>query len=301
MVANLTAGVRAIYEDAFSAQMGVWSQIATVLPSTLAVETYAWLSELPIMREFVDERVIRELSEYSFTIRNRKFEATIGVAREVLEDEQLGQVKVRIQSMAEAASAHFDQILFAVIAAGATTNCYDGTPFYGANHPVPAAAGGVVGNLTNLPLSFDNLVTVITAMRRIPLNNGEPMMVSPTHLLVPPELEYKARQILNSAYYPEATGTGKPGAFATNPLQGSLQVVPSARITSATEWHLLDCGHAVKPFVIQQRIAPEVRALDGSDGETETTFMRDEYLYGVRCRDNAGPGLWQYAYKSTGA
>jgi phage major head subunit gpT-like protein len=298
MIANLTAGVKAIYGDAYAAQGGVWRNVATLIESTLAVETYAWLSELPIMREFVDERVIKELSEFSYSIRNRKFEATIGVAREVLEDEQLGQVRIRVQSMAEAAATHFDQLVFDLIAQGQMSNCFDGLPFYAANHKT---GGATVSNLTTLPLTSDNLETVMTAMKRIPLDNGQPMAVQPTHLLIPPELSFTAKRILNSTFYPDATGTGHPGAMSENPLKGSLQIVESARLPSASEWHVLDAGHPVKPFVIQQRIAPEIRALDGSEGETETTFLRDVYLYGIRSRDNAGFGLWQYAYKSTGA
>jgi phage major head subunit gpT-like protein len=298
MIANLTAGVKSIYQDAYMAQGGVWQSISTLIESTLAVETYAWLSELPIMREFVDERVIKQLSEYSYSIRNRKFEATIGVAREVLEDEQLGQVKIRVQSMAEAAAQHFDQLLFTLIEAGSTTACFDGQNFYSANH---LQGGQNNSNVGVAVLTSDALEAAIVGMQRIPLDNGQPMAVKPTHILVPPELSFTAKRILNSTYYPEATGTGLPGNMAENPLKGSLQIVESARLTSATEWHLFDCSHPVKPFVLQQRVAPEVRALDGSEGETETTFLRDVYLYGVRSRDNAGYGLWQYAYKSTGA
>lgn len=297
MIANLTAGVKSIYSDAYVAQFGVWKAIATLVESSLAVETYAWLSELPIMREFVDERVIKNLAEYSYSIKNRKFEATIGVAREVLEDEQLGQIKVRVASMAEAANQHFDQLLFALIASGHATPCFDGQNFYSTTH---VSHGGNVANFGTSTLTSDNLEAVLTAMKRIPLDNGEPMMVMPTHLVVPPELSFTAKRILNSAYYPEAVGSGKPGAFAENPLQGVLQIVESPRLATATEWHVLDCSHPVKPFVIQQRIAPEVRALDGSDGETEASFMRDVYYYGVRSRDNAGYGLWQYAYMNDG-
>ena len=299
MVASLTAGVRSIFADALVAQGGVYQTVATTLPSSHASETYAWLGETPIMRPFGDERVLRALSEYSYTIRNRKFEATIAIQREVLEDDQLGQIRVRVEAMAEAATQHNDQLLFALLASGETALCYDGKPFYATTHA--AGAGRTASNLYNLPLTADNLQTVLTAMQRIPLDSGEPMAVKPTHLLVPPELSFAAKRILNSAYYPESTaGAGAPGAFSANPLNGVLNLVETARITSPTEWHVLDCSHPVKPFILQQRIAPEVRALDGSGGETENTFLRDIYLYGVRSRDNAGFGLWQYAAKSGG-
>jgi phage major head subunit gpT-like protein len=32
----------------------------------------------------------------------------------------------------------------------------------------------------------------------------------------------------------------------------------------------------------------------------QNVFMKKQFLYGVDCRDNAGFGLWQMAYGSTG-
>lgn len=300
LVRAFYASTKTIFDDSFQAQAGVHQTIATVVPSSLPVEEYGWLSQLPIMREFTDERVVKKMAEYGFSIRNKKFEATIGVSREALEDEQHGQIKMRVQQMAEAASAHYDQILFALINSGDTALCYDGQPFYSANHPV---GGANISNVGTGPLSADALEGALAAMCEIPLDNGEPMMVTPTHLVVHPSQQFTARRLLNSGYYPNTVGAGagQPAPFAANVLNGMLELVVSPRLATPTEWHVLDCSHAVKPFLIQQRLAPEFRALDGSDGETDNSFLRDEYLYGVRSRDNAGFGLWQYAYKSDGS
>jgi phage major head subunit gpT-like protein len=204
---------------------------------------------------------------------------------------------MRVQSLAEAAAMHYDRLLFDLIKSGETAAAYDGTAFYSAAHTV---AGAAVSNLTNLPLTADNLATVLGAMSKIPLENGDPMLVNPTHLLVHPVKRFEARRILNSAYYPdEVSGTGA-GTNAANPMQGVLILVTSARLTTENEWHVFDCSRAVKPFLIQQRVPPTFEALDGTDGESDNAFLRDQYLYGVRSRDSAGFGLWQFAYKSTG-
>jgi len=297
VVRALSVSAKTIFEDGFAGANGVWSEIATVLPSEQASEDYGWLAELPQMREFGDERVIKSLSEFRYTIRNRKFEATIGVAREVIEDDRRGQVRMRVLGLIEAAQAHYDQLLFDLIRDGEVATCYDGLPFYAANHKI---GGQTVGNVDDLALTADNLEAVIAGMMQIPLAGGGPMGVVPTHLLVPPALSFAARRLLASAYTPGAASAAH-GAQASNPLQGLLQLVVSPRLATTTEWHVLDCGHSVRPFLVQQRIAPQFSALDGSDGENESSFLRDEYLYGVRSRDNAGYGLWMYAHKSTGA
>jgi phage major head subunit gpT-like protein len=298
LVRNTTAGARVIFADAFQAQSGIAGIIATTLPSTQNTETYTWLSEMPQMREFIDERAIRALNEYSYSLRNRTFEATIGIEREALEDDQFGQLRMRVLGLAEAAHSHYDQLVFTLIKNGEVEKGYDGKPFFSAAHKV---GGQNVSNLSTAPLTADNLAAALTGMSTIPLDNGEPMMVRPTHLLVPPALRWTAKRLLNSAFYPEATSVGKPGDMAANVLHGELELLVSPRLTSATEWYVLDCSHPVKPFLLQQRLAPELEALDGTDGASETAFLRDVFLYGVRSRDNAGYGLWQYAFKSTGA
>jgi len=293
VVRATNAAARTVFDTAFAGQDGVWKQIATLIPSVGASEEYGWIGQVPVMREWLDERQITALSTYGYTIRNKKFEATIAVAREVLEDEAQAQVRTRVESLAEAASAHYDALVFDLVRNGEGQPAYDGAAFYG-SHQV----GGVSrSNIGSDPLSAESLESAIALMMRTPLDNGDPMLIRPTHLLVPPELQFQAMRLVASAFNPGATGA----ANAANPLQGYLTVVATPRLTGETEWHLLDCSRSVKPFIIQQRIAPEFSALDGEGGEpSETAFLRDELWYGVRSRDNAGYGLWQMAYKSSG-
>jgi phage major head subunit gpT-like protein len=62
-------------------------------------------------------------------------------------------------------------------------------------------------------------------------------------------------------------------------------------------WFLFDTSRAIKPLVFQQRKKPElIAAIDPKD---MNVFLRKEFLYGVDTRDNAGFGLWQFAFGST--
>ncbi len=285
---------KTIFMDTLTSAPAMYTEIATIVPSTMGSEDYTWLTQIPVMREFVDERVLRKMGEFGYSLRNKKFEATIAVQREVIEDDQTGSLKARIMSLAESAATHYDSLLFDLIADSQSALCYDGTPFYGTH----ITGGTSVTNLGDALLSASAIEMAIATMMRVPLDNGEPSNVMPTHLAVPPELYWTALKLINSAYTPDSGGSAGP--HAANPLFGRMKVVANARLKTATEWHLFDCSRSVKPFVVQQRIVPEFSALDGSDGESETEFMRDELLYGVRSRDNAGFGLWQLAFKSTG-
>ncbi len=294
VVRHFSALVLTIFADALTAQPGVWRDLATVVQSSQASEEYAWLSQVPVMREWVDERKITALGEYGFALKNRKWETTISFEREVLEDDQTGNVRVRIMQMVEQAYAHYDKLIFELIANGDNGLAYDGMPFFGEH----LTGGTAFENLGSGVLSAASLKTAISQMMRIPLDNGEPAMVKPTHLLVPPELWWTAKELVHSAMTTEVATVR--GQNAINALQGELIPIASPRLTTATEWYLLDNSHPVRPFFLQQRIAPDLQALDGTDGNTETDFMRDIYVYGVRARHNAGYGLPHFAYKSSG-
>lgn len=240
VVRAFSATLNTVYDEAFAAQsVGSWRRLSTEVDSSQQTEEYGWISELPTMREFVDERVVKSLSESGYTIRNKKWEATIGVDRDVLEDEKHGQIKLRVQSLAEAASMHYDRLLFDLIKTNGT--CYDGKAFFASDHPV---RGGTYDNLGSGVLNAANLKAALTVGRRIPLDNGEPMEVAYDTLLVPPELEWTARELLNSAFYPdEVTGS----KMADNVLRGTLSIIVSARLESAAEWYLFEtiCSESI--------------------------------------------------------
>ena len=258
----------------------------------LAVETYAWVGELAeLCGSLSTSGWSRSLSEFSYSIRNRKFEATIGIAREVLEDEQLGQVRIRVQSDGGGSGVGTlrSTLLFDLIAQGARRRCASmGLPFYDADAPVGRRS--TFSNLTKHAADerqsggradVDEADSFST-MRRSDGGYSRPICWCRRSFRLR-RSGFSTRRTI-----PEATGDGNAGKHGDQPAAGrALQIVESSRLPSDDRVaHSRRESHPVKPFIIQQRIAPEVRALDGSDGETESSFLRDVYLYGVRSRDN---------------
>lgn len=89
--------------------------------------------------------------------------------------------------------------------------------------------------------------------------------------------------------------------FDTDHPVGGKGEVPVASVSnfgggSGAAWYLLDASMPIKPLIYQNRAPYEIARLDSASDEN--VFMRDEYLYGVRARANAGYGLWQLAYAS---
>lgn len=128
--------VKSAFKAGIEGVTPLYPQVATQLPSSTRETNYAWLSQFPSLREWVGERVINNLSAYSYTIANRKFESTVSIMRDDIADDQLGLYGAIFQEMGSAAAQHPDQLLAELLKSGFTAPCYDGTPFFGAAHPV---------------------------------------------------------------------------------------------------------------------------------------------------------------------
>lgn len=285
----LDAGVKTLFYKAYETAPAQYDGIVTVVPSSTNSEDYSWLGALPTMREWTDERIPRGLIEHEFTITNKDWEVTIAVDRNVIEDDQYGQLKARISAMAEEARRHIDELVFELLASGFAGVCYDGQPFFDTDHP--DGVGGTQSNKGTDALSATAYGATRAAMMKFADDQGRVMGVVPDALVVPPELEETARQVLNSEFYPE-TGYEHIG----NPWKGSATLVVSPYLPDADDWFLLCTSRAVRPLVLQMRREVTFNALEG---QSEGGFMRKRYLYGADARYNVGYGPWQFAYGSS--
>ena len=286
----LEAVLKATFFEAYEgAPVGDWGRIATLVPSTADTEKYAWLGNVPRMREFKDERVPAGLLEHDYSIKNKTWEASIGVDRAALEDDQYGQIKLRIQGLAGETRRHQDELTFTLLKNGFTGLCHDGQCFFDTDHS--EGDSGTQVNKGNAALSASALQAAFTAMMKFKDDKGKPMGTIPDTLVVPPDLKWTAMELLESVYAPD-TAAGKT-EMRKNVLSGALDMIVSPYLSDSNDWLLLCTKRVVKPIIFQSRVPVEFAALEAN---SENGFMRDEYVYGVRARYNVGYGLWQLAY-----
>jgi len=196
----------------------LYKEIASIIPSTGASNTYAWLSKFPKIREWVGDRVVNSMKEQAYQILNKLYEATLGVARTDIEDDNLGQYRTLARAQADEVEAFRNRLIAALLSGGFAGLCYDGQFFFDTDHPV----------------------------------------------------------------YPNVDGTGV--AATVSNIQGE---------GIGTPWYLLCLSGSLKPFILQERTKPELESIE--DPKNDHVFTKDEYLYGIRYRANAGYGFWQLA------
>lgn len=132
--------LRVGYNTAFKNGLGMAppqkDRVAMTIRSSTASNAYGWLNQMPGLREWIGARVIQNLAESTYSIVNRHFEETVGVDRNDIEDDNLGQYAMLMTRLGEAAAAFPEQLVWNALKAGFTTNCFDGQFFFDTDHPI---------------------------------------------------------------------------------------------------------------------------------------------------------------------
>ncbi|PTE15939.1 Mu-like prophage major head subunit gpT family protein [Pseudogemmobacter blasticus] len=153
LLATLQTALNKAFNDAYKTMRAdsVFEKIATTVSSSSTSNTYDWLGDFPTLQEWVGDRVIKDMKAQGYQITNKLFEATLGVRRTAVEDDQYGHYAAVAASMGQEAAQHPDKIMAALMAAGTSTACYDGQYFFDTDHPVyPNVDGtGVAATVSN--------------------------------------------------------------------------------------------------------------------------------------------------------
>lgn len=279
-------GFNTLFTKAFTDVTPTYTQVATVVPSTTESETYAWLGDMPGMREWIGEREINNLSSAAYTLKNKDFESTISIERNKIEDDKIGLFSPAVQMLGHTAARHPDSLVFGLLKKGFTEKCYDDEAFFSTTHKV---GDKKVSNKGTAKLSQDSFITARAAIMSMKNTKGASLNLMPNLLVVPPALEGEARKILIAD---QIDGT-------SNMTKGMAEilVVPELAGTDSA-WYLLCTQAPLRPLIFQERTKPKLIA---KTNETDNNlFYHKEYVYGVDYRGNAGFGFWQMAYGSTG-
>jgi len=128
------------YNERFHSTPSQWEQIATPVPSSGKSNDYGWLGQYPRLREWIGDRQIKSMEAHSYSITNKKFESSVGIPRDDIDDDSYGVFTPLFQEMGFAAKTHPDELVFALLADGFTETCYDGQNFFDSDHPVADAS-----------------------------------------------------------------------------------------------------------------------------------------------------------------
>ena len=142
-LAILNQAFSAAFRTGIASATPMWSQCATLVPSSTAEQKYGWLGKITKFREWIGERQYQNLVAHDYAIKNKTFENTVTVSREEIEDDQYGVYSPVMEQLGQDAALHPDELVFGLLKAGFTTPCYDGQYFFDTDHPVGAPGSQV--------------------------------------------------------------------------------------------------------------------------------------------------------------
>lgn len=157
LLTSLRTGMSTIFQASLRDTPTHWAKIATLVPSSTSSNTYGWLGQFPKLREWVGSRVVKDMAASGYSLTNKLYEGTVGVARTDIEDDNIGIYTPMMQEVGRATATHPDELVFALLAAGHSTLCYDGQNFFDTDHPVyPNVDGtGTAATMSNVQSGTD--------------------------------------------------------------------------------------------------------------------------------------------------
>ncbi len=283
---HMDAGMQMWFKDAMHARL---KNIAPIMDLMMKVksdkdqETMPWLKGIPAVRRFIAQRIAREIDESYMTVVNYKWEASVEILQDTLEDCLYGQVKARMMQLADAFVKHIPSLLATRLAAGVagTIDADDGVDFFSTVHtlnPDDNQSNKITQGLTD-----DGLTTAVNTMMAYTDDKGELLNIVPDTLIVPIALRKAAKQLVESTALTSATQL-------TNIHQNGFNVICLPNLSSATEWYLAETKGPIKPIVFQERRAVTSGWVDNikpGDKSSKVTLT-----YGADGRYQIWPIFW---------
>lgn len=290
----LETALNALFHNSYMSMLSrpdfqAMNALFTVVNSNTGKEDYAWLGDVPLIKEWIGNKEIGSILDYDYTIKNKDWSAGFAIDRNELED---GGTPIaadsRVAALAMAAAKHRYELVIDLIINGTSNLAYDGQAFFASR----TEHSGVNDNLlagtgTSLAQIKADITSARTAMMRFVSDAGRTLGLRGDTIVCPPELEATMLEAVRAASL-VTSGSGT----TYNPVsQWIRNVVAVPELSDTTDWYLFCTDMPVKPFIYQSRKAP-TPVLD------DTTTRKDRKIeYSVEMRDNAGYGFYQMGVK----
>lgn len=291
MSALMFPGLKKILKDRMNVPT-IFRSIMQVRDSTRAFETEQGITGfgyVPLKREGEEAAYDDPIQGFPKVFLHEAYSLKYRITREAIDDDQYGELGKRMAANLEVSCRATQERLAGFVLNNAFTDATgspDGMPLCSTAHPL--LGGGVYGNMPTIPaaLSGPSLQNGITTLRRTLTDRGIQSMYKATHLVVPPELQFLAKQLMAST---KVLGSNYNDP---NPVMGEFNVIVDDYITNPDMWFLM-VEQDQRPIIWYDRVA--ITPEDYTDNSTR------DVVFGVYFRSSAGFNGWRGIYGSPGS
>jgi len=251
-----------------------WRKLVTIVPLR-DMKTVTRLRRSDTDRyEVVPEGAEHEqgdFSSYKVTYTPKKYERGVNFTWEMLVNDDLAAFRNIGRELGQAAQNTINDFAIAFIRDNATI--YDTKALFHTDHK----------NLGSTALGEASLAAGITAMREQTSEKGNPLNIEPGFLVVPAELEFTAKKLVNSTLVP-----GSPNNDV-NVLQGMVEVVVEPLLTDSNNWYVVAKPTSISTLEIGflgGRETPEI--LVKEDFDRDVIWYKGRIVFGGAVLDYRG-------------
>ena len=258
--------------------------------SDVEFEKYHFIDPVSAMEEFSGSREYQKLIAQAFIVQNKVYTHGVEIGVDEIADDRLDIVRPAITRLANSTQQNWNKLLAAKLIAGevAGSTGYDDAIFFSAAHP--SQVGAARSNTdAGSALTATTFAAGVLAMESLVNTQGDPIGISPTHLVVGPLLRATAEAIVEIGPL-LVGGDGDP-----NPNYGRCKLVVNQYLGSSLDWYLFDNSHAEKAMIRQKRSAP-IFSMDESPSAESVKQRRVVEAY-AEVRGAIDYGMWEFAYK----
>ena len=221
---------------------------------------------------------------YTATYTHEEYVVTFEVERKLLDDDQYGIVAGERARKLGVSATQKMELDAASVFNNAFNSAYagaDGKALCSTTHPRNPNKTGSLVNAGTSSLTKDNVSLTRQAMMSTEDDAGNILGMMPNALMVPPELEDTALEIVNSIQDPASANN------AINPQAGRFTVIPWHYLTDSDNWFMMDTVWMRESLKWYERTPLEISVAD----QTATEAVYEAYM-----RYSYGWDDWRWVY-----
>ncbi|UJR81484.1 Mu-like prophage major head subunit gpT family protein [Sandaracinus amylolyticus] len=284
------------FEELFNRQRTpLFSMICEEVPVTGLTLEAPFLGDDSPVRKWIGSKRFQDLRSFRQSYPVEPYEKSLRIPALNVRHDSSGAIARRISAFLQSVVSYFDKPVFDMLMSNPVG--FDGVALCSTSHPF-GPNGGVQSNKSNNPLSHSEYRAALKTMGGWLSENGEPLEMSGTVLLVGTDQEDIALEVAGVDKPVNVGQTGTLDANANvvgvttvkNVFQGRTTVIVSPRV-SATKWAVLDMSKpGLAPLVIGVARKPEAIAMDKPDSPAR--FERDDWEGSIEADFALGAGVW---------
>ncbi|GIW77889.1 MAG: hypothetical protein KatS3mg104_2952 [Phycisphaerae bacterium] len=235
----------------------------------------------PGMKPQEGEFDVDKMKIKTVNVRTKRWFDAIQMMRDDLEDfDRLNLYRPQIRRLAESYRDHRAELVASTLEDGWATNGFDGVPLFSNSHPLENGTNDNLVDAGGTGLTEAVVEQALVQLSRMKDDSGKLIGLRGTDIIVPPELEFDARKIVNATL----TGGGNTNVFA-----GRLNVITSPYLTAANRAYVMDSRSAIAKPVFLAVVQPPRLELDDT-----RAVLNDLLLWVVKAKYNTALGLYHY-------